>query len=110
MGRDVVQPTRPRRTHDFRPDARAWGHVCHTWRLLPPRVSGFLWWRREHSRARCLVHLSPPPQIGDLFLYTGQSGRDRTAIIMEIDYLKGNPRDMYALVLEDFTPSGAGAS
>lgn len=86
------------KTHDFRNPR--WGHALHpaTWRELPPRQIGKLWWKKLVPRASVTVHCGDRLAEGDLVVYHAQKGAV-FKVVAEVQPL-GNPCDMYTLVLE----------
>jgi hypothetical protein len=101
----VVRPY----VHDYRNGKTGWGHAIHSgiWQIIPANTvtTGRLWWRKTATtpeRIRTMIHAQKWPEPGDRLLMTGGSGKEWNLRIAEVEPC-GNPRDMFAVVLEDDT-------
>ena len=73
-----------------------------TWRALPDREERRGWPHKpiRHPRVSVMVHVHAVTE-GDEVIYTGESGFDRIATVVEVRPCWA-PRDMFKLILENF--------
>lgn len=96
-----------RHTFDFR--QQGWGHAMHasTFQAVAPRTV-----KRKRfggpltiPRVSVMVHCHNPRE-GDLVIYRGQSGADRTLVIADVESC-ANVDGMFTLTLEPLTAKEA---